>query len=84
MSKPAGAQQPSESQKAKALWAMNAAKDRKDEFYDSVRKENILEQETDKTGGVRRQIERHDHCFGQSVELRGKSVARLVVGWKVV
>ena len=42
MSKTAGAQKPSESHKAKALWAMKSAKDRRDEFYDSARKENIL------------------------------------------
>ena len=33
---------PSESQKAKVLWAVKAAKDRWDEFYDSARKEGIL------------------------------------------
>ena len=37
-----GAKKPSESQKAKALWAMKAAKDRVEEFYDPARKENIL------------------------------------------
>ena len=34
MSKAAGAKMPSESQKAKALWATKAAKDRGEEFYD--------------------------------------------------
>ena len=38
MSKAAGAKKPSESQKAKALWVMKAAKDRRDEFYDSAAK----------------------------------------------
>ena len=33
---------PSGSQKAKALCSIKAAKDRRDEFYDSARKENIL------------------------------------------
>ena len=42
MNKAAGAKKPCESQKAKALWAMKAAQDRGDEFYDSARKENIL------------------------------------------
>ena len=42
MSKATGAQKPSESQKAKALWAMKAAKDREEEFYDPARKDNIL------------------------------------------
>ena len=34
----AGARKPSESQKAKALWAMKAAKDRREEFYDPARR----------------------------------------------
>ena len=42
LSKAAGAKKPSKSQKAKALWAMKAAKDRGDEFYDLARKDNIL------------------------------------------
>ena len=44
MSKATGARKPSESQKAKALLAMKAAKDRGEEYYDSARKENILEE----------------------------------------
>ena len=42
LSKAAGAKKPSESQKAKALWALKAAKDREDEFHDLSRKDNIL------------------------------------------
>ena len=42
MSKAAGAQKPSESQKVKALWAMKAAWDREEEFYDPACKDNIL------------------------------------------
>ena len=42
MSKAAGAKKPSESQKAKAHWAMKAAKDRREEFNDPARKDNIL------------------------------------------
>ena len=49
MSKAAGAKQPSESRKAKALWAMKAANDRGDEFYDSARKDNICGTSTSKT-----------------------------------
>ena len=37
-----GAKKPSESQKAKAFWAMKAAKDREEEHYDPARKDNIL------------------------------------------
>ena len=42
MSKAVGVKKPQEAQKAKALWAMQAAKDRREEFYDPVRKDNIL------------------------------------------
>ena len=42
MSKATGAKKPSESQKAKDLWAMKAAKDRGEEYYDPARKDNIL------------------------------------------
>ena len=42
MSKAAGVRKLSESQKAKALWKMKAAKDRRDDFYDPKRKDNIL------------------------------------------
>ena len=42
MSKAAGAEKPSESQKAKALRALKAAKGRRDEFYDLARKDNVL------------------------------------------
>ena len=34
--------EPNESQRAKALWPMKAAKDREEDFYDLARKENIL------------------------------------------
>ena len=42
MSKAVGAKKPSESQKAKVLWAMEAAKDRGEEYYDPPRKDNIF------------------------------------------
>ena len=34
MTRAAGVRKPQEAQKAKALWAMKAAKDRKEEFHD--------------------------------------------------
>ena len=37
-----GTKKPSESQTAKALWAIRAARDRDEEFYDPARKEDIL------------------------------------------
>ena len=42
MSKAAGVKKPHENQKAKAFWKMKAAMDRGDDFYDPVRKDNIL------------------------------------------
>ena len=42
MSRAAATKKPSESEKAKALWAMKAAKEREKEYYDSARKDNML------------------------------------------
>ena len=42
MSKAVGVKKPQEAQKARGLWAMKAAKDRREEFYDPARKDNIL------------------------------------------
>ena len=42
MSRAVGAKKPQEAQRAKALWAMKAAKDRGDKFYDPARKDNML------------------------------------------
>ena len=42
MSKARGAKKPIESQKARALWAMKAAWDRCEDYYDPARKEDIL------------------------------------------
>ena len=42
MSKATGAKKPSESQKAKALWAMKAAKDRSEVYSDPGREEDIF------------------------------------------
>ena len=41
MSRDVGVKKPQEAQKAKALWAMKAAKDRKEEFYDPAREEDL-------------------------------------------
>ena len=42
MSRAVGVKKPQEAQKAKALLAMKAAKDRKEEFYEEARKDNLL------------------------------------------
>ena len=75
-SKAAGARKPSESQKAKALWAMKAAKDRREEFCDSPRKDNILRRKQ-----TRLELwEGPNHSLGQSSEVLGESVSRLTFG----
>ena len=80
-SKAAGAKKPTESQKAKALWALKAAKERWDEFYDSARKAKHFGKETDKTGIVGR---RPNHGVGRCSEVRGESVSRLIVGSRLL
>ena len=42
MGRAVGVKKPHEAKKANALWAMKAAKDRRNEFYDPARRENIL------------------------------------------
>ena len=42
MSKAVGVKKPQEARKARALWAMQAAEDGKEEFYDPARKDNLL------------------------------------------
>ena len=41
-----GVQKAAGGSKARALWAMKAAKDRKEEFHDPARKDNILVRNT--------------------------------------
>ena len=45
MSRAVGVKKPQEAQKAKELWAMKAAKDRKEEFYDPAHGRGHLEKE---------------------------------------
>ena len=46
MRKAAGSKKPNESQTAGALWAMKGANDRRENFYDPARKDNILGSQT--------------------------------------
>ena len=43
MSEAVGVKKPQEAHKARAVWAMKAAMDRREEFYDPARKDNTLE-----------------------------------------
>ena len=45
MSKAAGAKKLNESQRAKALWAMKAAQDSEEDFYDPARKDKMFGEE---------------------------------------
>ena len=73
MSRTTGAKKtPSESQKAKALWARKATKDRSEECYDPARKENIFGKNKNTSGAVRRAPQRPNHSSGQSVEVLGE------------
>ena len=79
MSKAVGVKKPQEAHKARALWAMKAAKDRRDEFYDPARKGNFL-------GRNKRRLElcQRPNCGpGQSPKVRGRSVLKwLKALWK--
>ena len=60
---------------------MKAAKDRKErDFYDQARKDNIVGRSKNATGVVGRAPQGSNFCPGQSVEVRGKSVLRPLLG----
>ena len=81
MSIAVGVKKPQEAQKAKALWAMKAAKDRKEEHHDPAREEDILER--NKT-----RLELWEAHFKDPIvaldkalnEVRGRSVLKLARG----
>ena len=64
MSRATGAKKPSESQKAKALWATKAAKHREEEFYDPAHKDNILGRKQTRLGAVGRAPQGPNHSPG--------------------
>ena len=77
ISRAVGVKKPQKSQQAKALWAMKAAKDRREEFFDPAREEDISRRK------------KRGWCCGknisriqlmQSIEVRGKSVLKLARG----
>ena len=65
------------------LWAMEAAKDRRNGFCDSAHKENILARKQTKLE-LWRTSQRPNHSVGQSFEVRGESVSRLIVGSRLL
>ena len=71
MSKAAGAKKPSESQRAKALCAMKAAKDSEEDFYDPAHKDNILGRSQTRQKWWREHLEDY-RSTGQSSEVFGE------------
>ena len=55
---------------AKAFWAMRAAKDRKEEFCDPDREEDISRRNKNAIGVVGRTSQGSDCCAGQSSKVR--------------
>ena len=75
-----GVKKPQEAQKAKALWAMKAAKDRKS-FYDPARKEDISKRKKIAIGVVGRKSQGSNCRAGQINKVRGRSVLKLARGF---
>ena len=73
MSKATGAKMQSESQKAKALWAMKAAWDRGEECYDPARKEDILGRTKNSPAIMGRTSQRHVDGTREGTGMFGES-----------
>ena len=80
MSEAAGAKKLNESQRAKAPWAMKAAKDSEEDFYDPARKDKMFGKKSHSSRAVERAPERSCWSIGQSSEVFGESVSKLVIG----
>ena len=80
MSGAVGVKKPQEDQKAAALWAMKAAKDRKEEAHDPSSKRKHSGKQQNATGVVGRAPQRSKCCAGQSSKVRGRSVLKLARG----
>ena len=66
--------------KAKALWAMKAAKDEEEEFYDPALKDNISGRNQTRLELWEEHLKDPRCSIGQSFEVLGDSVSRLTVG----
>ena len=77
LSRDLGVKKPQEAQKAKAVWAMKAAKDRKEEFCDPAREEDISRTNKNAIGDVGGTSQGSNCCVGQGIEARCKSVSEL-------
>ena len=63
-----GVKKPQEAQKAKALWAMKAAKDRREDFCDPARKDSILRRKKTRLELWEEHLKRPKCCAGQSLK----------------
>ena len=71
MSRAVGVKKPQEAQKAKALWAMKAAKDRKEEFkYLACEEDNSRRNKTRLEFFLERTSPGFDCCVGQSMKIK--------------
>ena len=80
MSKAAGARKPSESQTDKALWAMKAVKDRREDFYDPARKDNILKRNQTRLELWEEHLKDPIIALDKALEKLGDSVSRMIGG----
>ena len=81
LSQAAGANKPSESQEARALWAMKAAWDRGEEYYDPACKEDTLGRTTTRLELWEAHLKRLDGGLGKNVGMLGKSLLGLAFGF---
>ena len=81
LSKALGAKKPQEAQEAKALWPMKAVKDRREEFHDPARKDNILGRNWTRLELWGRAPQRPNCGPGQSPKVRGSAGLKLARGF---
>ena len=84
MSKAAGAKKPSESQKAKALWAVKAAKDREMKSMTQPAKKTFFERKQTRLELREEHLKDPIIALDKSFEVRGESVSRLIVGSRLL
>ena len=72
---------PSESRKAKGLWARKAASDRSEEYYDPVRKKDFFVGDKNPCGTVGRTLQRPAGGTGESTGMSGESPTGVDIGF---
>ena len=74
MSKALGVKKPQEAQKAKALWAMKAAKDRREEFNYPARKDDVLGRNKTRLELWEEHLKDPIVALDKALKVRGRSV----------